>query len=433
MNRRIPYLLLIVFAMIVGFAFGHYRASTSNHAVRHAIYYVDPMHPSYRSSKPGTAPDCGMALVPVYAEDVSGSLPGARGSAGQVHVSAVSQQLYGIQLAVVQKTSGHDTIHVFGRVTADETRVFRINLGIDGYVKETRDDAVGNRVTKNQHLAIVYSPEFLSVAGGYLSANERTPPGTSKDNSTVTPNAASAQARADRLRNLGMSDTQINELSTTRKIPEDVYVVAPTDGIILSRNISPGLRFERHMDLYTVADLSHVWVSAEVFGNEANSFRRGMTARVVLPNTGESFSAHVSDTLPEVDPVTRQLKIRLEVSNPEYKLRPGMDVSVDLPVSLPAGLSIPQESVIDSGTSKHVFVKTSQDTFEPREVKTGWSFGEKTEVLGGLKEGDEVVAAGAFLIDSESRLRTSVESPQGGVPGASDTLAQASPHGEPKL
>ena len=432
MNRKVLYPLLIVFALAVGFALGSRRATTSKQGMRQAIYYVDPMHPSYRSGKPGTAPDCGMELVPVYAEDLSGSLSGARGSTGQLRVSAASQQLYGIQLAAVQRTSGRDTIHVFGRVTADETRVFRINLGTDGYVKETRDDAVGNRVTKNQHLAIVYSPEFLSVAGGYLSANERTPPGTSKDNSTVTPNAASAQARADRLRNLGMSDAQIDELSTTRKIPEDVYVVAPADGIILSRNISPGLRFERHIDLYTIADLSHVWVSAEVFGKAASSFRPGMAARVALPNTGESLAAHVTNTLPEVDPVTHQLKVRLDADNPEYKLRPGMDVSVDLSVALPAGLSIPRESVIDSGTSKYVFVKTSQDTFERREVKTGWTAGELVEVLDGLKEGDEVVAAGTFLIDSESRLRTSVESPRISVPEAPDTIAQASPLGEPK-
>lgn len=369
-----------------------------------------------------------MQLVAVYAEDISGALTGAGNSTeGKLRVSSVSRQMYGIRLASVQRTSGHDIIRVFGRVAADETKIYRVNLGTDGYVKETKDDAVGNRVAKDQHLAVVYSPEFLTIAGGYLSANERTITGMPKDNSAATPNAASAQARADRLRNLGMSDTQIAELSATRKIPEDVYVVSPTDGIILSRSISPGLRFERHTDLYTIADLSHVWVLAEVFGDEEKSFRPGSAVRIVLPGTGKSLPARVSDALPEVDPVTHILKIRLEVNNPGYKLRPEMYVSVELPMSLPPGLSIPQDAVIDSGTSKHVFINTAPDIFEPREVKTGWNMGDRTQVIQGLKEGDKIVSGGSFLIDSESKLRLAPANDKTIVPESQGDIARDPP------
>src|SRR5216684_4153470 len=107
-----------------------------------------------------------------------------------------------------------------------------------------------------------------------------------------------------------MSDAQINELSITRKVPEDIYVVAPTDGFILSRGISPGLRFERHTDLYTIADLSHVWIIAEVFGTDAQAFRPGAVVRAVLPDTGEGFKATVSNVLPQVDPSTHVFKVR---------------------------------------------------------------------------------------------------------------------------
>jgi RND family efflux transporter MFP subunit len=379
------------------------------------LYWVDPMHPSYRSDKPGTAPDCGMALEPVYAREAGKSLlPLGDSTPETIDIDPATQQLYGIQVAKVEKNAGKGTIRVFGRVVPDQTRVYRVNLGTDGFVKETYDDAVGNHVKKDQHLAIVYSPEFLSVAGGYLSANERTPVGasTSKDNiaPSTTQGAASAQARADRLRNLGMSDSQIDEISVSRKIPENVYVVSPTDGFILSRNISPGVRFERYMDMYSVADLSRVWVLAEILGKDAQAFRPGAKARITLPDTGESFEARVSNVLPEVDPASRILKARLEVDNPGFKLRPDMFVNVELAISMPAGLSVPADAVVDSGLSRRVYVETSDGHFEPRMVETGWRLNDRVEIVKGVREGESVVSAGTFLVDSESRLQVASNS-----------------------
>jgi len=379
-------------------------------AARRVLYYVDPMHPAYRSDKPGTAPDCGMALVPVYADEIGQSLlPSKDSMSGAVQIDPAAQQLYGIRLAKVENNKGQGTFTVFGRVAADQTRIYRVNLGTDGYVKETFSDAVGNHVTKDQHLATVYSPEFLSVAGGYLSANERTPSGSSASKDNIAPSTtlgtASAQARADRLRNLGMSDTQINEISTSRKIPEDVYVVSPTDGFILSRNISPGVRFERYTEMYTIADLSRVWVLAEVFGKDAQAFRPGATARITLPDTGETLQARVSNVLPQVDPATRILRPRLEVENPGYKLRPDMFVNVELAISMPAGLTVPADAILDSGLSKRVFVQTSVGHFEARKVETGWRLNDRVQIVKGLREGETVVAEGTFLVDSESQLR----------------------------
>ena len=402
----IPVMAILVF--ICGFAIIH---PLSGHVqARHILYYVDPMHPAYRSDKPGTAPDCGMALVPVYAEQASQSLlPAEEMTPGGVQIDPAAQQLYGIRLAKVEYNNGQGTIRVFGRVAPDQTRVYRVNLGTDGFVKETHDDAVGNHVTKNQHLAIVYSPEFLAVAGGYLSANERAPAASSavsKDNiaPSSTLGAASAQARADRLRNLGMSDFQIDEISMNRKIPENIYVVSPTDGFILSRNISPGVRFERYMEMYTIADLSHVWINAEAFGKDVQEFRPGAAARIILQDTGEVFHARVSDVLPQVDPVTHILKPRLELDNPGFKLRPDMFVNIELQVSRPAGLTIPADAILDSGFSKRVFVQTSIGHFESRTIETGWRFNDDVQIVKGLQEGETVVSGGTFLVDSESRL-----------------------------
>ena len=403
--KKALYLIPVAGALVVGFAFGHFHQRPAAAAVHRALYYVDPMHPAYRSDKPGKAPDCGMDLVAVYADGVGKSLVASGDDASDsLTIDSATQKIYGIQLTSVENDSGTHTIRAFGKVTADETRIFKLTMGTDGYVKSTENDAVGNRVKKNQHLAMVYSPEFLAQEGGYLSANERTPTGA-KDTASTALNVASAQARADRLRNLGMSDAQIEEMSMTRKLPEDVYVVSPVDGFIISRTITPGMRFEREKELYSIADLSHVWIIAQVFGRDAQKFRPGATAKVTLPDSGESFQAKVSDVLPEVDPATRAMKIRLVANNPGYKLRPDMFVNVEMPVSIPPGLSVPADAIVDTGLAKQVFVQKSPGHFEKREVEIGWRLDDRVQIVKGLREGEIVVSAGTFLVDSESRLQ----------------------------
>jgi Cu(I)/Ag(I) efflux system membrane fusion protein len=422
---------LLLAAIAAGFFAGRFRAPPKAAAARNILYYVDPMHPSYRSSKPGIAPDCGMDLVPVYLNDSSASTPLiSRDTRESIHIDGITQGLYGIQVTKVQRTHGVRTIRGFGKVVADETRVFRINLGTDGYVKTTTSDAVGTHVTQDQHLAVVYSPEFLSVTGGYLSANERSPAASGKDASISAQNSASAQARADRLRNLGMSDAQIEEISTSRKIPEDVYVISPVDGFILSRNISPGLRFERNTDLYTIADLRHVWIVTEIFGVDANAFHAGASIRVTLADTNEEFKARVSSVLPEVDPVSHSLKVRFETDNPNFKLRPEMLVSVELVTAAPVGLSVPTAAILDSGISKRVFVETSAGYFTPREVQTGLRFDDRVEIVKGLSEGDLIASEGTFLIDSESRLEAATSSDKTERSSKPSEIALATPHVE---
>jgi len=401
--RKTCYILPFRAVSIFGFLLGQFRPPAKAQAARRVLYYVDPMHPAYKSDKPGIAPDCGMKLEPVYAEDAARA-DLASANPNHIKIDSATQQLFGIRLTTVEKTSGTHSLRVLGRVAADETRIYRVNVRTDGFVKDTRDDAVGNRVRKDQHLATIYSPEFLAVSGGYLSANERTPSATSKD-TPVASGAASVQARADRLRNLGMSDTQIQEMTVTRKLPEDIYVVSPADGFILARSISPGQRFEKHTEFYRIADLSHVWILADAFGKDAQSFRRGALVRVLVPDTGDSFRARVSDVLPEVDPATRAFKIRLEADNPAFALRPEMFVSVELPLSVSPALTVPADALLESGLTKRVFVECGEGCFEPREVETGWHLDDRVQILKGLRAGEKVVSAGTFLVDSESRLQ----------------------------
>ena len=274
-------------------------------------------------------------------------------------------------------------------------------------------------VKKDQKLATSYGPDYLSVASGFLAA-EAGVSGTGKDGNRTLPypgavskqGFSSIQGYTDRLRNLGMSQAQIKEMADSRQLPQSIDIVSPVDGIILARNVSAGQHFDRSTEFYRIADLSRVWILADLFGSEAQSVHPGAIARVTLPGQGKSFTARVSDVLPEIDPATRTLKLRLEADNPGFALRPDMYVDVELPVTMRTGLTVPQDAVLDSGRGQRVFVESSNGVFEPRAVEAGWRSGGRVEIVRGLAEGERVVAEGTFLVDSESRLKSIAQAQQ---------------------
>ena len=407
---------LIGLLMIVSYAVGrhHSEPETESAQSRRVLYWVDPMHPYYKSDRPGTAPDCGMSLEPVYAD--SATVPAAIGPMppGAVAIDLASQRLVGIRVALPEKTSGTHAVHFLGRVVPQDRRTYLVNSGMDGFVRETFDDSVGMFVKKDQKLATSYVGETLSVASGYLAATAAVPGATGKDGARTVPfpgavakqGVSSIQGYTDRLRNLGLSESQIRQMAASHTLPEAVDIVSPVDGFILSRNISPGQHFDRSTEFYRIVDLSQVWIVADVFGSDAHNIRTNAVARVTLTNQRGTFSARVSNVLPQVDPETRVLKLRLEANNPGYNLRPDMFVDVELPVEGPAGVTVPRDAVIDSGHEQRVFVERSAGVFEPRRVQIGWSSGDRVEIVNGLAEGERVVVEGTFLVDSESRLKS---------------------------
>ena len=413
--------LLMTFSYIAGW---HHKgkAATATANTRHVLYWVDPMHPDYKSDHAGIAPDCGMQLEPVYAEAVASAdvQTGPMGP-GAVGIDVDRQQLFGIRLAAVERSSGTDKLRVLGRVAPEDTRVYRINSGMEGFIRETFEDSVGIHVKKDQLLATYYGPDSLSVASGFLAASKNVPGALGKDGNRTMPypgalskqGSSSLQGYTDRLRNLGFSDVQIRQMAESGQLPESVEIVAPADGFILARNITPGQHFDHATEFYRIADISRVWILADILGSEAQNFRPGTIARVTLAEGAKTFSARVSNVLPQVDPVSRTLKLRLEADNPGFALRPDMFVDVELPVSMPAGLAVPVDAVIDSGEDQRVFVQRANGVFEPRKVQTGWRSGDRVEIVKGLSEGERVVASGTFLVDSESRLK----SPQGASKG----------------
>lgn len=439
--------VVVAVLLILSYAAGRRhtaRLATTSVGARRVLYWVDPMHPSYKSDRPGTAPDCGMALVPVYAEESSSFLLSEHAAhlpPGSVVINGVTQRLLGIQLATVQGSGSARVIHALGHVVPEDTRVYRINSGMDGFIRETYNDSVGIQVKKDQKLATYYAPDALAVESGFLAATERVPGAAGKDGNRTVPfpgavskqGVSSLQGYADRLRNLGMSDVQLQEMAESGRIPDSVDVVAPIDGFILARSVTPGQHFDRFTEFYRIADLRRVWIVADLFDRDVQSFRPGAMARISLPNQGKVLAARISDVLPEVDPANRALKLRLEADNPGFALRPDMVVDVELPAPASAGLTVPLDAVIDSGGEQRVFVESSGEVFEPRTVKTGWHSGDRVEIVQGLAEGERVVASGTFLVDSESRLQsvapTQPQPPQQRAPSrhASDhgTLASA--------
>jgi Cu(I)/Ag(I) efflux system membrane fusion protein len=421
--KKILSAVVIGLLMILSYMAGWHhkgRVATATENDRRVLYWVDPMHPNYKSDHPGVAPDCGMQLEPVYAEPAAAAvIPAATLPPGSVGIGLEKQQLFGIRVATVDKTTGTEKVRVLGRVVPEDTRVYRITSGSDGYIRETYNDSVGELVKKDQKLATSYGPDYLSVASGFLAA-EAGVPGAGKDgNRTVPfPGAVSKQGFSsirgytDRLRNLGMGEAQIKEMADSHQLPQSIDVVSPVDGFIIARSISPGQHFDRSMELYRIADLSKVWIVADIFESEVHNFRPGDIARVTLSGQGKTFTARVSNVLPEVDPATRTLKLRLEADNPGFALRPDMYVDIELPLARPAGLTVPQDAVIDSGREQRVFVESSRGVFEPRPVQTGWRSADRVEIVRGLMEGARVVAAGTFLVDSESRLRSASPLPK---------------------
>src|SRR5689334_21341577 len=290
--------------LVVGFGVGRYHrgSSHSSVSVRRVLYYVDPMHPAYRSNQPGIAPDCGMQLEPVYAPD-SESAPQAAATAevnsGAVAIDRDMQRALGIELATVQKSSAPQLVRVLGHVAPEDTLVYRVDSGTDGFIRDTYDDSVGIFVKKDQTLATCYGPEYLSVASGFLAATAGVPGAAAKDGARTMPfpgavakqGVSSLQGYTDRLRNLGMSEFQIRQMAENHQLPETVDIVSPADGFILARNVSPGQHFDRAMEFYRIADLSKVWIMADVFEAEAARIRPGAMARIRLRDGSKTLTA----------------------------------------------------------------------------------------------------------------------------------------------
>ena len=411
--KRIWSAALLLAVVAVAFLAGvwvTWRASgrAAGPGTRKVLYWVDPMHPTYKSDKPGIAPDCGMALEPVYADDAAGPT-GSSVPPGALRVSPEKQQTIGVRIARVETSSVDRTIRTVGRVTVDENRVYRLVATVDGIVRELHPNAAGSFVRQDQVLLTYYSSEFLGAQQAYfyaLNTLDRITGDKSEPTEQTILTNAQLRSAVDTLRNLGMSDVQIRDLGKERRLVRDIELRSPVSGYVLSRSVFPKERLERGAELYRVADLSRLWVFADLFESDAQYVRAGTAALLSFPfRQGVPIRALISNVLPQLDPTTRTLKVRLDIDNREMTLRPDMFVDVEIAASLPEAVTVPSDAVVDSGLRKLVFVDRGSGYFEPRRVETGWRSDDRVEIVKGLMPGERIVVSGNFLLDSESRMK----------------------------
>jgi Cu(I)/Ag(I) efflux system membrane fusion protein len=303
------------------------------------------------------------------------------------------------------------TIRAVGRVAYDETRISRVNARVEGWVDRVMVNETGQQVRVGQPLLTIYSPELLASQQEYLLAlrNRKILAG-----STVPGVPAQTESLVDasrqRLALFDLSQSQIEQVARTGEPIQTVTLHSPASGVLIDRKVYPKMKIGPELELFTIADLSRVWIIADVYEYEAAGIRIGMPANIYVPATGDvPLRARVTQILPSVDPQTRTLQVRLKASNPGLRLRPDMFVEANFPVNRSAALAVPSGAVMDTGVRRTVYIAHEGGVIEPRAVETGARFGDMVEIRKGLAAGDRVVSSGNFLIDSESRMKAAAE------------------------
>lgn len=386
---------------------GHDRATMAPAGERKILYWYDPMHPAYKSDKPGIAPDCGMKLVPKYADQAEAmqAMP-----PGTVQISPAKQQLIGVKTAVVKTEDLSRTIRAVGLVQVDETRVAHVHTKVSGWVRKVFVDYTWQHVHRGDPLFALYSPELVSAQKEYLIARRaQAYLGEASYQEVAQGSEALLRAAREKLKLWDITDQQVAELEQRGAPQEEMTVYSPAGGHVTVRNVFPNQYITPASDLYTIVDHSRVWVEAQLYEYEFAEVRVGQPATLtVAALPGRVFRGQVTLVEPHLDMPTRTLKVRLEFDNPELALKPEMFATVELQVPLGRHVVVPTEAVLDSGTRQLVFLARPNGYFEPREIKVGARVEDRIVVLSGLRPGDTIVTSGNFLIDSESRLKSAM-------------------------
>ncbi|MDP9964838.1 Cu(I)/Ag(I) efflux system membrane fusion protein [Variovorax beijingensis] len=357
---------------------------------RKVLYWHDPMVPGPRFDKPGKSPFMDMQLVPVYADNATGTASDAG-----VKISPAAQQNLGIRYAQVRRTEASTSFEAIGSVQFDERLNAAVQTRVAGYVERLSVRAPMERVHKGQALATIFAPDWLGPQNEWLALRR----------SGVSPDLVAA-AR-DRMRALSIPAELIRRSEETGTAQARYVLAAPVDGVVAELGVREGAAVTPGMTLFRIAGLQKVWAVAEIPEAQALGLARGQKAKaVVQADASQSFDGVLDEILPEINTATRTLKARFEVDNRSGKLTPGM--LLRLQVAGPAGsrLVVPSEAMIRTGRRTVVIVRRTDGAFEPRDVSTAADVGDDTEVVSGLTEGEQVVASGQFLIDSEARLRS---------------------------
>ncbi len=383
-----------------------------------------PMHPSIVQDHPGDCPICGMKLVELSGGGGAAGAPAPEGLSG-VTIDGARQQLIGLKIAHAEVGEVGGSFRTSGRVAVDETRVHHVNVKFSGFMEHVHADFVGRPVKKGERLFSVYSPELLSAQQEYLLALETRKQlgdagGMGEDGEALV------RAARRKLELWDVPRAVIERLDRTREASRTVTFRSPANGVVTKKDVVPGMRVNAGDMPFEIVDLSRVWVLADAYESDLRHVKIGMPARLTLkafPN--RAFKGRVAFVDPLLDPRTRTAKVRVEFANPTGELKPEMFGDVVLEGKSRAAVRIPTDAVIHSGTKSVVFVALGDGKFQPREVQLGDGDAEFVEVVSGVEKGDGVVTRANFLVDSESRLRASLEALSQAAPSGAGTGGSA--------
>lgn len=365
-------------------------ANASTGDGRKVLYWHDPMVPGQRFDKPGKSPFMDMQLVPMYAD----SATGAANETG-VTVSPTVQQNLGIRYASVRRAETSTSFDAVGAVQFDERLNVAVQTRVAGYIERLSVRAPMERVRKGQALATVFAPDWLGPQNELLALQR----------SGVAPDLVAA-AR-ERMRAMSIPAELIRRSEETGTAQARYVLTAPSDGVVAELGVREGVAVAPGMMLFRIAGLEKVWAVAEIPEAQAVRLARGQKVKAILQaDATQSFDGTLDEILPEISTSTRTLKARFEVDNRNGKLTPGMLLRLQVAGIASTRVVVPSEAVIRTGKRAVVIVRKADGAFEPRDVSLGADQGDDTEVVSGLIEGDQVVASGQFLIDSEARLRS---------------------------
>jgi Cu(I)/Ag(I) efflux system membrane fusion protein len=417
--------------------------------------YHCPMHPSVVQDHPGECPICSMTLVPKPEANVKPSpamkpaaSTGTPAMAGEpnhgvpglatVDLTPDRIQLIGMRTATVTHQALGGELRTVGVIGANERGLAQINTRFAGWIQRLLVSDTGQRVRRGQVLATIYSPDVLRaeqellVARGWSTSEGDAKPGHHGDSFTAS---LDASARG-RLELLGISAQEIDEVLRTGKAVEAIGIRSPVDGYVIGKSAVAGVAVQPGTVLFEVADLSQVWMTAEIYEQDISRIHVGQKARLELASfPGETHTGKVQFIYPMLDSASRTLRIRLEFRNRSDRngprLRPGMYGTVYLDLPSTSSLTVPAEAIVDTGETRYLFVAKEGGHFEPRMVKVGARLKDRVEVLSGVSEGETVVTTGNFLIDSESRLRAAIDGQTsgavaGGGPSSSSSSTSSS-------
>ena len=328
-----------------------------------------------------------------------------------VMVSPQKQQLIGVKTEPAQVREITHTIRTVGQVEVDERRLIHMHTKLEGWIQGLYVKFTGEKVQKDQKLFEIYSPELVSTQEEYLLALKAVRTLGDSEFPEIAQNARSLlEATRQRFSLWDITPDHIQDLEQTGKVLRTLPLHAPSSGYVLHMAVREGMHVTPAMKLYTLVDLSSVWVLADIYEYEIPLVKLGQEATVTLSYLpGQTFTGKVTYVYPVLESKTRTVKVRFELPNPEWHIKPGMFANVDLQIPRGKRLVIPSTAVLDSGTEQIVFIDRGNGMFEPRKVKVGVRTRETYEILEGITSGEMVVTRGNFLVDSESNLKAAIE------------------------